>query len=226
MLSSKCTTSLLRTDPTGSMWKWYSGPVILQAVPVPISKQSISPSTEQTTARFTEGFLHACGYFLQSSLFCYDWSECLRETAAVCLPSPPSEAEPHPSPQRESFRKSPLPAAALAPCPHDCPLSSPLCALSHEGCLPRSLPLQCGWCQLLQISGQWYLPSLGGSEEAERYILTVKSVLPPPCELRWLFLFSSHPLHSWWGAILNMPLSLLPLPDWEEKGLGLERKID
>lgn len=93
--------------------------------------------------------------------------------------------------------------------------------------LPRPLPLQCGWCQLLQISGQWYLLSLGVPEEAERYILTEKNPLPPLPAWAPLALSPSQPLlHSWRGTIINMPLSLLPWPDREEKGLGLERKMD
>lgn len=115
--------------------------------------QSISPSTEQTTVRFTGGFLHVCGYFLQSSLFCHDWSECLWEIAAVCSPSPLSEAEPHALPQQESFRKSPSPATALALWPCYRPLSSSLCALSHDGCCKGLCPCSANDASCFRLVG-------------------------------------------------------------------------
>lgn len=133
MLSSRCSIPLLHPDPQGKCGSgvqvllfcrlflvWYPNKVFLQVQ----NKQQRDSQRD---------FLCVRGYFLQLSLFCYSWSECLWETAAVGSPSPPSEAEPPASPQRESFRKSPSPAAALAPCPHGCPLASSLCALSHDG---------------------------------------------------------------------------------------------
>lgn len=68
MLSSKCTTSLLRTDPTGSMWKWYSGPVILQAVPVPISKQSYFSKYRTNNGEIHRG-IFACMWLLSAVIF-------------------------------------------------------------------------------------------------------------------------------------------------------------
>lgn len=47
MLSSKFSASFLRPNPTGQMWQSYLKRAILQAAPVLISKQSISPSAKR-----------------------------------------------------------------------------------------------------------------------------------------------------------------------------------
>ena len=149
-------------------------------------------------SRFTAGFLRVGGYAVQLSLLCYNWSECPWERPAVLSPSPPSEEEPCASPQQESSRKSPCPAAALAPCPRCCPLSSSLCALSRDRSWHGLCPCSVCDASCFRLVGS-DICRLWVAQKSQRYILTEKNPLPPPCKLHWLFLVFSHPLHSRWG---------------------------
>lgn len=72
--------------------------------------------------------------------------------------------------------------------PYYCPLFSFFVCFLPWWMLPRSLPLLCGWCQLFQIIGHWYLLSLADSEEAEKCILTNKKPFASPL---WAPLFFS-----------------------------------
>lgn len=206
-LSCKFSTSFLHPNPTGHMRQLYLEHAILQAVPVLISKQSISPSAEQ--CRDSQRAFCMCVAVFCSHL-CSVRIEVSMENSCslIALPTLRSRTSCFTSTEvfPKFFPKQGLCAPIIA---HFFPF---LCAFSHDGCCQDLCPCSVGDASCFRLLGiDIYCPWL--TQKRQRNISSpIKNLLPPLCELHCFFLLFSHPLHSWQGTILNTPLSLLPWP--------------
>lgn len=169
--------------------------------------------------RSTGDFWHVCGYFMQLSLFCDNWSEGLWEMAEVCSISSPSEVD-------FSWLEADHLAVPHTPSPCYCQPSS-ACSLPWW-MLPRSLLSVCRRCWLLHVSGQQYFLSLGGSD-----IYIYLCIYDPHSQKSFSSCVSSigsfcFQAISWAAGGEQPSVCFFPATtlDWEKKWVRFGRKMD